>query len=93
MYEMQARYQDMVDKLKPLAWASLSNNQRETVSSCLRAGEPYEAMLDLTWAAGEAGADMSIISEAFNLMDDEDKEDFIKYMTEWERKQHPKGNA
>ena len=54
--DMQRRYRDMADRLKPLAWDHLAANQQAMVDACLRAGEPYEAMLDLLSAMMEARA-------------------------------------
>lgn len=78
--DMQRQYRDMADKLKPLAWDHLTDNQRAMVDACVRAGEPYEAMLDLLWVAGVNGADRNLVAEAIALLDDEDKDDFMKLL-------------
>jgi len=78
--DMQRRYRDMADRLKPLAWDHLTANQQAMVDACLRAGEPYEAMLDLLWVAGVNGADKNLVADAVALLDDEDKDEFMKLL-------------
>jgi len=78
--DMQRRYRDMADRLKPLAWDHLAANQQAMVDACLRAGEPYEAMLDLLWVAGVSGADKNLVADAVALLDDEDKDEFMKLL-------------
>ena len=50
------------------------------VDACLSAGEPYEAMLDLLWVAGVNGADRNLVADAVALLDDEDKDEFMKLL-------------
>lgn len=78
--DMQRRYRDMADRLKPLAWDHLAASQQAMVDACLRAGEPYEAMLDLLWVAGVSGADKHLVADAVALLDDEDKDEFMKLL-------------
>ena len=74
---MQQRYASMVDRLKPIAMPHMTQQQRATADACVDAGEAYEAMLDLMWVAAKHHAPSAVIADAFNLLDDEDREDYV----------------
>lgn len=73
---LQSEYAAMCAKLTPLAAPAMNIKQRESAEACIRAGEPYEALLDLLWAAAESNAPRNILLDALALVDDEDKDQF-----------------
>ena len=73
---MQSEYENMCVSLRPLAYPTMTEKQQDSAEACIRAGEPYEALLDLLWAAAENHAPRELLLQALSLVDDEDKEQY-----------------
>lgn len=80
--DVQEQYRSMCQTLSPLARPFMSPRQWEGTDACFRAGEIYEAMLDLLWAAIEGGAPYDPVMECFALVQDEDKDQYRQILKE-----------
>lgn len=74
--DKQTEYGAMCRKLAPFAHPYMTAQQKDSADACIRAGEPYEALLDLLWVAAENHAPRDLLLQALGLVDDEDKEQY-----------------